>query len=195
VEAQQLNADRGYAQVNLADLYLSMQEPERAEQTYRDAIDLEPGFLPAWVNLAELYRTHGREAEAESLLRRALHRNSDAAVLHYALGLSLVRQKKYADALHSLRQAAQLEPAAPRYTLTYAIALNSTGKPEQALAELEDYDNRNPSNREVLLTLATMNRDAGNIDTALGYAQTLLELSPGDAQAKLLTESLENMHR
>jgi predicted CXXCH cytochrome family protein len=195
VEAQQLNADRGYAHVNLGDLYGSMQEPERAEQAYRDAIELEPGFLPAWVNLADLYRTHGREAEAESLLRRALHRNSDGAVLHYSLGLSQVRQKKYADALLSLRQAAQLEPATPRYTLTYAIALNSTGDRQQALAELEDYDNKNPSNREVLLTLATMNRDAGNIDTALGYAQTLLELSPGDEQAKLLTESLESMHR
>lgn len=193
VEAQQLNADRGYALVNLGALYVTLLEPERAEQTYRSAIDVEPDFVPGWVNLAEFYRTHGREAQADSLLRRALKRNSNAAVLHYALGLSLVRQKQYADALLSLHQAARLDPDAPRYTLTHAIALNSTGNSQQALANLRDYNQRHPDNREVLLTLATMHRDTGDIATAVNYANRILELSPDDEQAKLLKKSLEKI--
>src|ERR1700693_1121790 len=63
------------------------------------ALTLYPSFAPAAVNLADLYRALGREAEGDAVLRKALQRNPDDAVLLHSLGLSLVRQKQNEKAL------------------------------------------------------------------------------------------------
>ena len=65
---------------------------------------------PAWVQLAELYRRTGREPAADSLLRSGLRENPAAADLHYALGLSLARQRRLAEAVLELGSAARLAP-------------------------------------------------------------------------------------
>ena len=55
------------------------------------------------------------------------------AELHYALGLSLVRQQRAAAATEALQQAASLDPDRVRFVYVYAVALNSTGKPGEAV--------------------------------------------------------------
>ena len=63
------------------------------------AIRLDPLFLPAYVNLADLYRASGRDADGERILREGLKVAPNTAMLHYALGLALVRMKHTEDAL------------------------------------------------------------------------------------------------
>ena len=60
------------------------------------------------------------------------------AGLHYALGLALVRLKRSGDALAELRQAAELAPDSAQNAYVYAIALNSTGRGDEALKTLAD---------------------------------------------------------
>ena len=191
IEAQTVNSDRGFAHTNLGNLFSDMQEYDKAEQAYRTALEIEPGFVPAWINLADLYRRINREPEAESVLRSALRTNDSSALLYHALGLSLIRQKKYPDGIRNLERAARTDPDHPQFTLFYAIALNSTGDSRKAIQELEDYNGRSPFNRAVLTTLATINRDTGDIDAALNYARRLVELAPEDSQSIRLLESLE----
>jgi Flp pilus assembly protein TadD len=47
--------------------------------------------------------------------------------IRHSLGLALVRQHNYADALPELRQASEFAPYNARYAYVYAIALNSIG--------------------------------------------------------------------
>jgi Flp pilus assembly protein TadD len=49
------------------------------------------------------------------------------ADIRHSLGLALVRQHNYADALPELRQASEFAPYNARYAYVYAIALNSIG--------------------------------------------------------------------
>jgi len=79
--------------------------------------------VPAWANFADLRRLQGREAEAEATLRDGLKLTPDAAALHHALGLSLVRQQRKAEALRELERATELEPGNPRYKYVYDIAV------------------------------------------------------------------------
>ncbi len=125
VAAKQFNADRAEERSNLAGFYGRQGAAGLAEQEYLAAIKLAPRLIPPRIDLADLYRAMGREADAEKLLRQTIFELPEAAAPHHALGLALIRQKRYAEAMESLKRAAGLEPSQPRYAYVYAVALQS----------------------------------------------------------------------
>ena len=99
------------------------------------------------MNLADLYRTQGRDADGERVLRKGLEIAPHSADLHHALGLLLVRAKRLPEALPAFARATELDPDASRYAYVYAVALNSTGQGQQAIAELERAHALHPGDR------------------------------------------------
>jgi predicted CXXCH cytochrome family protein len=191
VAAQRFNADRPEARSNLGALYAEQGNVAQAEAEFRQALAIDPAFVPAAVNLADLFRSRRDETNAEATLRAALKRDPAAAPLHYALGLSLVRQKRLGDAVAELRQAARLAPDQARYAYVYGIALHSSGKKAEGIQALADAHRRFPGDADLLQALATMERDRGKRQAAAGYARKLVALLPDDAQAKALLQELQ----
>jgi tetratricopeptide (TPR) repeat protein len=178
VAVQRYNADRPEGRLNLGNLYAVRNEPERALAEYRKALEIDPTFVAAYANLADLQRALGREAEAEAALRQGLAKQPRAAALHHALGLGLVRQKKSAEALRELGEAARLDPADARYAYVWAVALNDAGHMSDALGALEAALQRHPYDRDLLLALARYAAQAGRREQAAGYASRLREIEP-----------------
>jgi hypothetical protein len=89
VETQRYNADRAEARVTLGTFYGNRGDAARAEEEIKAAIRLEPFFIPAYVNLADLYRAIGRDADGERILREGLKIAPKSPILHHALGLAL----------------------------------------------------------------------------------------------------------
>jgi Tfp pilus assembly protein PilF len=178
VAAQRVNADRPEHRLNLGMLYLRQQRFAEAEAELAAARRLDPAFTPAEVGLAEVYAQQGRDRDGEAALRAALARLPESAELHHALGLNLVRQRRSAEALAALERAAALDPAAPRYGYVYAVALASSGRTDQAIAVLETGHARRPGDRDTLLALATLNRDAGRLEAARNWAERLVAVDP-----------------
>jgi hypothetical protein len=118
--AQEANADRPEALLNLGWLAALRNDFAGAEASYHNALRLDPGFAPAYVNLADLYRLQGRDAEGEALLRQA----PDNAAVHHALGLLLVRLGRLDEALPELARAVELAPGEARYAYVYEVALS-----------------------------------------------------------------------
>lgn len=191
VAVQRFNADRPEAHGNLGALYAEQGDAQRAEAEFRQALALDPAFVPAAANLADLYRSRGDEKNAEATLRTALKRAPGSAPLHHALGLSLVRQKRPGDALAELQQAARLAPDQLRYAYVVGIALHSSGRKAEGIQALADAHRRFPGDAGVLQALATMERDRGDRQAAAGYARKLLVLMPEDAQAKALLQEVQ----
>ena len=177
IDSQLANAERAEAQTNLGNLYAQRGTPQQAEQAYRTALQLNPAYIPAWVNLADFYRARQDEAAADKTLRDAIARLPDVADLHYALGLSLIRQQQAGAAVTELHQAATLNPDSARYIYVYAVALNSIGKPAEALLVLQGAHNRFPNNTDILGALVAFNRDQGKTEAANRYAKKLQTLS------------------
>lgn len=157
----------------------------------RSAIALEPRHVPAYVNLADLRRSQGRDADAETTLREGLVQMPDDATLHHVLGLTLVRLQRVDEALVALARAAQLVPANARFAYVYAVGLHSSGKTPQALEEIDRALALNPAQRELLLAGASLSRDAGERERALGYARRLAAAAPNDPQAQRLLQELQ----
>ena len=178
VADQRLNADRPEGRVNLGNLYAQQGQPAAAEAEYMAARALDPTFVAADVSLAQLYARQRRDAEGERILRAALARMPADAELHSALGLNLVRQGRGAEALPEIARAAELDPANARYAYVQGIALNSTGRTDEALKVLEASHARHPADRDTLLALVTINRDAGHLDSALTWADRLAAIDP-----------------
>jgi predicted CXXCH cytochrome family protein len=182
IASQRYNADRAEARVNLGTFYASRGDAASAEAEIKAAIHLEPLYLPAYVNLADLYRASGRDAEGERILREGLKLAPKSAVLHYALGLALVRMKHADAALREFELATTLDPGDARMAYVYAVALHSTGKPGAAVAKLDKALVAHPYDRNILEALVSFHAERGDRAAAQKYALRLQSLSESDRQ-------------
>jgi Flp pilus assembly protein TadD len=178
VAAELVDANRPEAHLNLGLLHTRQAQPADAAAEYQTALRLDPKFVPALMNIADLDRMRGMDAQGAELLRKAMSIEPGNADVIHALGLFLVRQHNYAEALPLLRRAAELAPDNVRYGYVYAIALNSTDSPQQASALLEQIHRQHPADRDVLIALIAGARSAGDLPTALSHARELAGLNP-----------------
>lgn len=140
------------------------------------------------MNLADLCRQLGRDADGEAALRAALVASPRDAALHHALGLALTRLKQPDAALSALRRAAELEPDRGPYAHVYAVALHSSGRRDQAMTLLKKTLADHPNDRDTLMALMSFSRDAGETDNALAYATRLEQIAPDPQLARLIEE-------
>jgi len=180
IEAQAENAERPQAQLALGDLHAARGDAASAEAAYREALALDAGFVPAYVNLAELLRNTGREHDALQLLRTGMRAAPRQAALHEALALALVRQGDKPAALKLLQQAIRLDSASARTFYLQVLALYDGGRKPEGLAALEAALRKFPGNRELLLAQAAYRRQAGDADAARKALARLAAINPHD---------------
>ena len=185
-------ADRPETLMTLGNFYRDRGDNERADAAYQEAMTRHPWFGPAYVNLADLYRSQGQDKQGEKILLTALRTIPKQANIHHAYGLLLVRSQRYAEATKYLKRAAELHPDNARYSYVYALASQKTGDVENAIATLVTAHDRHPNNREILFALATMSRDRGDLKGAERYARELVALSPADPEFLKLLKSLQS---
>ena len=191
IATQTLNADRPEAHTNLGLIYSQSRKPAKAQQAYEHALRLDPQWVPALVNLADLYRAQGRDAEGEQFLKRGLNSAANNADLHHAYGLWLTRQNRLSEAIDALNQATKLAPDISRYAYVYGIALNSAGQISKARQVLGAAQAKFPENIDILYALVTIHRDQGDAQGALGYAKRLATLRPDQEYFQQLVNELQ----
>ena len=173
IQAQAFNGERPEAQVNLGNLYTDLGESEKAQTAYREALRLQPAYVPAYINHAQLLSEQGREQAAQALLRRGLRQSPGSAALHHALGLSQVRMKQPTVAVASLARAARLETGNSRYQYVYAVMLQSRGRLDEAIEVLKANLENHPADMQSMVALRDYYQQAGNEKKALEIANRL----------------------
>jgi tetratricopeptide (TPR) repeat protein len=171
--AQRENADRPESHLNLGTLYAGQRKFEQAHNEYRIAIELDPHFVPAYVNLADLERSRGAEAAAEQILREGLVVAPDNAALRHALGLTLIRERRYPEALSELARATRQATDDVRYAYVYGVALHDSGKKREGMTVLRSALARHPGDRDLLQALAGYAHESGDAAAAAQYEQRL----------------------
>ena len=168
-----MSADRAESNFNLGNLERQSGRSAEAEAAYRKAAALDPTFVPATVNLADLLATQDRLGEAEALLRRSLERQADSADLEHSLGLVLVRRHDLQGALPHLAAASRLRPGDARYAYVHAVALHDSGDAATALKILERTVAAHPADADVLEALIAYSRERGDEASARRFAARL----------------------
>jgi len=131
------NADRAEALTNRALVHGARGDREAAQADLTLALQRNPSWVPAMVNLADLYRATNRDAEAGELLQRAMELSPQTGQVRVAKALWHVRQGDVTRAIELLGQGHQQQPQLGSGYI-YAVALNSVGRPEQALDVIDD---------------------------------------------------------
>ncbi|MGE4173915.1 MAG: tetratricopeptide repeat protein [Methylocystis sp.] len=191
--SQKLNADRPEGRANLGTFLFRRRRPREAEAEYLAGLRLEPSAIPLSINLADLYRAQKREADSERILREAIARVPDSAAARHALGLALVRQQRYDEALAELARAVELDADEARYAYVYIVALNSLGRTAEARTLLDKAVQRFPFDAQLLQLALQEMLQANDVRRAASIARTLADLAPDNAEIARLAASLEKL--
>lgn len=192
IAVQRFNADRGEAHMNLALLELRRGNTLLADGHLQQAMRIDPTFVPAYIQLSDLLRTRGEEEKAAALLQQAVDRNPEAPQAHHFLGLSYVRRKRLDLALPELKRATDLDPAMPRYAYVYAIALDQSGRAEEARTVLDGLLARHPYDTDALVAGLNWAMRRNDRKAALGYLTTLREVRPDDRDVQRMIDRLSS---
>jgi Flp pilus assembly protein TadD len=192
VDAQLFNAERPEALTNLGGLYRLEGKIDDARQAFEQASAIDPKFVAAAISLADVIRTAGDEKGAEIVLQRALAENPDSGPVEHALGLSLVRQRRMADAVSYLSKAATHSPEDPQFAYVLAVALHDTGKRDDAVDTLKTALLRHPYDRNLLWALASYEFELGNREESVKSLRLLRQLEPDRTDITQLLNSLTN---
>jgi Flp pilus assembly protein TadD len=100
------------------------------------------------------------------------------------------QSRKLDSATNEYRASLRLAPQLREARLGLAVVLNAQGRTADAMRALDSARAQYPRDRDVLLGLALLSRDAGDTAAARRYTRLLLQAHPEDAQGRALLESL-----
>ena len=169
----------------LARLDLQLGRPQAADRGYERALRMDPTSLPALVDLADLRRSQGREADAGALLERALAAYPESGVANVAFALHLVRSKRPEEALAPLSKALDAPDAEPRFAYIHAVALDSAGRRDDAVDALRRALERWPWDFSLLSTLV-LYLDDGALPEVQQHLDRLSRIAPDAPQTRAL---------
>ncbi|WP_127716932.1 cytochrome c3 family protein [Halobacteriovorax sp. HLS] len=89
------------------------------------SINRFPDFVPAYINLADIYRNQGDTQNNLMLLEQALKINPSFGATNAALGMFYIRKKDYPKAIDFLKKAHLNEIENDYYAYIYGVTLNS----------------------------------------------------------------------
>ena len=126
LDIQEFNNDRGFAHTNKANVFMHQGHYDQAIQSYKNSIRINPYYLNAYVNLAELYRRlKNNDASLKTLTdgNKSIPNNGH---LKFNLGLAHIRNKQKAKASVFFDQATLIEPENPRYLYVHGLLLEAS---------------------------------------------------------------------
>ncbi len=185
-----ITASQSDSLVSLAAFEASLGNIEQARAAYERALYIEPGWSVIRTNYADFLRQQGEDRTGEVVLRNGIDLDPDAAVLHHALGLLLVRTDRAAEGLESLERAAELDRDNARYAYVVGIAYNSLGRTDEARRVLAEAYAKHERDFDVAWALATVLRDSGDLASAREVLAEMQRRFPGDSRVAALSQLL-----
>jgi tetratricopeptide (TPR) repeat protein len=88
---------------------VELQRREEARRAFEDALEIDPKFVPALVNVGNLHLEAGEIEEAIRWYESAVRNDEDYARAHHNLGVAYKRLGRTADSVRELRKAGRLE--------------------------------------------------------------------------------------
>ena len=170
---------------------------EEAQASFEEALQINPNYTEAALNLAVTYNDLGRYDEAKRIYQAALARGSDSpgqldpfvkgkiANLHAEVAQAYVDANMPADAMHELRKAILLCPQFSDLRVKLANLYRQTGDLDAARFELEEAISARPRYVPAYVALGVTLLSQGNASRANQMWKKALEVDPDNKAAQM----------
>src|SRR5690606_33078729 len=120
---------------NLGLMLARTARPLEAMDAYRQALELDPLLVSAWLGLGEILLEQTQPAEAKAALMRAVELDPQNAEARYRLAFALSALGDYQGALRETRHALELNPyiPTPRFRLLVDLQFEEASVPAPEL--------------------------------------------------------------
>ncbi|PJZ71037.1 hypothetical protein CH373_00450 [Leptospira perolatii] len=157
----------------------------QAAKLYSAAIQIEPGFQKAYLNLGALYSRMGDSQTAIQTYQRALELGKSPE-LYYNLGVEFYRLNALDAAVKSLKHSLEINKRYVNSHLLLAYCYKQLDKPDKSELYLKNALKIDSKNRTALSAMATIYFDSERWEEALTATQAALKLTPDDPRMQIL---------
>ena len=186
-KALQLEPGNELASIGLAMAYEQLNQPEKAESVYKQAIALRPNYWRGYDQLGGFYFRTANYPKAEQMFRAATDKNPQSFRSYYNLGAALMSQEKDAEAIEVLKKSVAIHPTAGAYG-NLGVALFRLRRFPEAAAEFRHSIQLSPDEYDKWASLGDSEYYGGNrtqamneYRKAISLATAQLKTSPDDA--------------
>lgn len=188
-----MKPEKAEAHLRLAEVYALELNYREAACALENGFDQIPGELRIMRALADTYVSIGRYGDAVELYERILQdlQPTKDAALHEALGTALRMAGCFDEALVEFGKALSIQPMLPGAIAGRTEILESTGRSDDAIAELEPVLRRGlHPHPEVVLTYGRLAMRTGRVGDAIESVKKTLRDSSIDTSKQLMLRFL-----
>ncbi len=170
--AEHANDFRGDAFLNMGAMAMARGDFATAERDFREGLRRDPSFQPLRLDLADVLRRTGRDAEGLAVLVEATRSpGAFEGPTNYALGLAQWRAGQKAEALRSFEVAAR--SGDPLHRFAWLSALRAVGGAERAWPALELAVRADPEDERLLSLGLEWAKEDGEVARAQRFEERL----------------------
>jgi predicted CXXCH cytochrome family protein len=185
-----VNADEPAGQVQRGVFHFSRNEFPSALTHFEKAAAWDPGSAAVQQELAVVYSAMNRPQDAVSALQHACQLAPRDPESHYKLGLALNEIGDPKGTIRELKTVVELEPRHSGAWYNLGLAQSAAGDEDSALLSLGRAETVSPLDQRIPYARATILARLGRTQEARQAAGRVLELAPGNAEARQLWEML-----
>ena len=167
-----------FAHNALANAYLNVNEPNKAEYHFRQSIKFDPTYAFPYNNLANLLLSQGKEQEALNNLITAYKYDPNSSYINYNLGNIYFGRKNYNLAVSYYRKAIELDENFCDACYNLAISFKRLKQDAQMVGAYEELVSKCPGHKKGVLNLAAYYIESKQIDKALLLYKQAVILNP-----------------
>jgi protein O-mannosyl-transferase len=163
---------------NLGKIWTELKDHGKAESHFRQAINLNPSFSPAYNNLAGLLDRQGKYELVHEYLLESFRVDPYGPFLNQNLGLHYLRERKPEQAIFHLNRALQSSELRFGTILYLGIAYKQKGLLGRAAVLFQEALGQNPRDIRIHLHLTEVYHKSGHNTLANKAAEMVTELIP-----------------
>ena len=156
---------------------------------YQHALKLAPGYLAALEGAAQAEFLLGHDSAKIYLVKILAQRPTDPRA-HALLGILEYRKRNCADAVRYFAKATAFISAQPKVLTEYGVCLHAVHRDNDAVAIFAKAFALDPADLQARYNLALAQRNANHGDEALKTLQPLVDATPGDPGAMVLSAEI-----
>jgi tetratricopeptide (TPR) repeat protein len=190
-KAAQLNGNSALPPLFQGLVYERTGDPSRAEENFRQALDISAECYPAELGLVRILHSQGKAAEELSRLTALLSRYPGNVTMTKQLARLYADRRDWSRADALITEILRKDSRDGEFILLRAKILLDQGLFQQAQVPLDTYASINSTNKQYLFLRARVQAEGyRNREAAINYLRPLIRSNPDDGELLLYLASL-----